>query len=248
MSKKLVITGASRGIGNALVQLASAYGHSVYALSRNISQIKKTAQVNPIEIDITDENTLSVFLDQLQKEGVKIDALINNAGVLINKPFGETSAEDFELVYRVNVFGLASLTRILIPFIEPKGHVVNISSIGGIDGSSKFPGLAAYSSSKGAVNILTELLAEEYKDTGPAFNSLALGAVQTEMLSQAFPGFQAKVTAKDIANYILKFALEGQQFFNGKVIPSFIINTLKELWIKFYLLFLKNLKPRFISF
>ena len=219
MSKILVITGASRGIGNALVQLASAYGHHVYALSRNISSIKKTAQVDPIEIDISDENTLSVFLDQLQKEEVKIDVLINNAGVLINKPFAETTAKDFELLYRVNVFGLASLTRILIPQIDPKGHVVNISSIGGIDGSSKFPGLAAYSSSKGAVNILTELLAEEYKVTGPAFNSLALGAVQTEMLANAFPGFKAPVTAEEIADYILKFALEGQQFFNGKIIP-----------------------------
>tara|TARA_B100001059_G_scaffold37459_1_gene30325 strand:- start:3502 stop:4179 length:678 start_codon:yes stop_codon:yes gene_type:complete len=219
MSKILVITGASRGIGNALVQHASAYGHQVYALSRNISSIKKTAQVHPIEIDISDENTLSVFLDQLQKEEVKIDILINNAGVLINKPFAETTAEDFELLYRVNVFGLASLTRMLIPQIDPKGHVVNISSIGGIDGSSKFPGLAAYSSSKGAVNILTELLAEEYKVTGPAFNSLALGAVQTEMLAKAFPGFKAPVTAEEIADYILKFALEGQQFFNGKIIP-----------------------------
>lgn len=219
MSKILVITGASRGIGNALVQLASDYGHHVYALSRNISSIKKTAKVHPIDIDITDENTLSIFIDQLQKEGVKIDVLINNAGVLINKPFAETTAEDFELLYRVNVFGLASLTRMLIPLINPKGHVVNISSIGGIDGSSKFPGLAAYSSSKGAVNILTELLAEEYKVTGPAFNSLALGAVQTEMLAQAFPSFQAPVTAEEIADYILKFALEGQQFFNGKIIP-----------------------------
>ena len=219
MSKILVITGASRGIGNALVQLASAYGHHVYALSRNISSIKKTAQVYPVEIDITDENTLSVFLGLLQKEEVKIDVLINNAGVLINKPFAETTAEDFEFLYRVNVFGLASLTRMLIPQIDPKGHVVNISSIGGIDGSSKFPGLAAYSSSKGAVNILTELLAEEYKVTGPAFNSLALGAVQTEMLALAFPGFQAPVTAEEIADYILKFALEGQQFFNGKIIP-----------------------------
>ncbi|MDG2108731.1 MAG: SDR family NAD(P)-dependent oxidoreductase [Flavobacteriaceae bacterium] len=219
MSKILVITGASRGIGKALVQLASACGHRVYALSRNISSIKKTAQVHPVMIDITDENTLSVFLGQLQKEEVKIDVLINNAGVLINKPFAETTAEDFEFLYRVNVFGLASLTRMLIPQIDPKGHVVNISSMGGIDGSSKFPGLAAYSSSKGAVNILTELLAEEYKVTGPAFNSLALGAVQTEMLVQAFPGFQAPVTAEEIADYILKFALEGQQFFNGKIIP-----------------------------
>ena len=91
--------------------------------------------------------------------------------------------------------------------------------MGGIGGSSKFPGLAAYSSSKGAVNILTELLAEEYKETGPAFNTLALGAVQTEMLAQAFPGVQAPLSAMEMAEYIFKFSLEGQQFFNGKVLP-----------------------------
>ncbi|MDA7777897.1 SDR family oxidoreductase [Flavobacteriaceae bacterium] len=219
MSKTLVITGASRGIGHAFVQLASAAGHRVYALSRNISSLKKTDLVHPISMDITDENALKSFANQLQKEGVKIDALVNNAGALINKPFSKTTIEDFESIYRINVFGLASLSRMLLPYINSKGHVLNISSMGGVDGSSKFPGLAAYSSSKGAVNILTELLAEEYKETGPAFNALALGAVQTEMLAQAFPGVQAPVSANEMAAYILKFALEGQQFFNGKILP-----------------------------
>lgn len=219
MSKTLVITGSSRGIGYALVQLASAAGHQVYALSRNISTIKKTNLIHPFSIDITVKNSLESFVDQIQKDGVQIDALINNAGALINKPFSETTTEDFFSVYHVNIIGLASLTRILLPLINTKGHVLNISSMGGVDGSSKFPGLAAYSSSKGAVNILTELLAEEYKETGPAFNALALGAVRTEMLKQAFPGFQAPVSAEEIATYILKFALEGQQFFNGKILP-----------------------------
>jgi short-subunit dehydrogenase len=171
MSKTLVITGSSRGIGYALVHLASAAGHRVYALSRNISAIKKTNLVHPYSIDITDKNSLEFLVDQVQKDGVQIDALVNNAGALINKPFSETTTEDFVSVYHVNIIGLASLTRILLPFINTKGHVLNISSMGGVDGSSKFPGLAAYSSSKGAVNILTELLAEEYKETGPAFNN-----------------------------------------------------------------------------
>lgn len=219
MSKTLVITGASKGIGRAVVQLASDKGHTVYALSRNISTIKKTSQVHPVTIDITDKNELSVFGDQLQQKQINIDALINNAGALINKPFGETTAKDFETIYQVNVFGLANLTRMVLPFINSNGHVLNISSMGGVDGTSKFPGLAAYSSSKGAVNILTELLAEEYKDSGPAFNALALGAVQTEMLEQAFPGLQAPVSAAEMAVYVLNFALQGQQFFNGKILP-----------------------------
>jgi NAD(P)-dependent dehydrogenase (short-subunit alcohol dehydrogenase family) len=219
MSKTIVITGASRGIGFALTQLALQQGHRIYALSRNIQPLKKSERLYPYRIDLTEEQSLHVFAEQLQKEGIKIDALIHNAGILLSKPFSETTTADFESIYRVNVFGLAALTRLILPSIEPKGHIVSISSMGGLTSSAKFPGLAAYSSSKGAVSILTELLAEEYKETGPAFNALALGAVQTEMLAQAFPGFQAPVTAEEMAAYILKFALEGQQFFNGKVLP-----------------------------
>jgi NAD(P)-dependent dehydrogenase (short-subunit alcohol dehydrogenase family) len=219
MEKTFVVTGASRGIGYDLVQHIANQGHTVYALSRSIKTIKKTPKLFPVAIDITDEKALEEFANQLKDNKVVVDALVNNAGALLNQPFSETTKEDFEAVYRVNVFGLASLTRLLLPLIDPKGHIVNISSMGGIGGSSKFPGLAAYSSSKGAVNILTELLAEEYKESGPSFNALALGAVQTEMLAQAFPGFQAPLSAKEMAQYIFKFALEGHHFFNGKTLP-----------------------------
>jgi NAD(P)-dependent dehydrogenase (short-subunit alcohol dehydrogenase family) len=219
MEKTFVVTGASRGIGYDLVQHIANQGHTVYALSRSKKTIKKTPKLFPVAIDITDEKALEEFANQLKDNKVVVDALVNNAGALLNQPFSETTKEDFEAVYRVNVFGLASLTRLLLPLIDPKGHVVNISSMGGIGGSSKFPGLAAYSSSKGAVNILTELLAEEYKESGPSFNALALGAVQTEMLAKAFPGFQAPLSAKEMAQYIFKFAVEGHHFFNGKTLP-----------------------------
>lgn len=218
MSKTLVITGASRGIGFAMVQQATQAGHCVYALSRNIKPLKKSDLLYPYAIDLSDEHAVADFANKLKQQGVQIDTLINNAGALDNKPFSETTTAVFESIYRINVFGLASLTRMLLPLINSKGQVLNISSMGGVDGSSKFPGLAAYSSSKGAVNTLTELLAEEYKTTGPAFNALALGAVQTEMLAQAFPGLKAPVSADEMARYILKFASEGQQFFNGKIL------------------------------
>ena len=218
MSKTLVITGSSRGIGFAMVQQAIQAGHRIYALSRNIQPLKKSDLLNPYAIDLSDENAVADFANRLKQEGVRIDALINNAGAFKNIPFSETTTAVFESIYRINVFGLASLTRMLLPLINSKGQVLNISSMGGVDGSSKFPGLAAYSSSKGAVNTLTELLAEEYKATGPTFNALALGAVQTEMLAQAFHGLKAPVSADEMARYILKFALEGQQFFNGKIL------------------------------
>ena len=162
---------------------------------------------------------LADFASTLQKEQRPVDALVNNAGAFLNKPFAETSREEFESIYQVNVFGLASITRKLLPQLHPQGHVVNISSMGGLATTVKFPGLAAYSSSKGAVNILTELLAEEFKESGPAFNALALGAVQTEMLEEAFPGLQAPLSAVEMATYVLEFALTGQQYFNGKILP-----------------------------
>jgi 3-oxoacyl-[acyl-carrier protein] reductase len=219
MSKTIVITGAGRGIGYALVQLAARQGYHVFALSRNIKAIEPSDSVHPLSIDITDTNALETFVSQLEKEGTVVDILINNAGAFLNKPFAETSKEAFEAIYQVNVFGLASITRLLLPLISQKGHVVNISSMGGVEGSAKFPGLAAYSSSKGAVSILTELLAEEYKETGPVFNALALGAVKTEMLEEAFPGFKAPLTPEEMAVYILDFALNGNRFYNGKVLP-----------------------------
>ncbi len=219
MAKTIVITGASRGIGYALVQLAEKKGHKVYALSRDIKNLGSSDFVNPISIDISDEKMLSNFISELKKEGVIIDALINNAGAFLNKPFSNTTKAEFEAIYQVNLFGLASITRMLLPQISTKGHVVNISSMGGLEGSAKFPGLSAYSSSKGAVNILTELLAEEYKESGPVFNALALGAVQTEMLEEAFPGLKAPLSAEEIATYILNFSITGQKYYNGKILP-----------------------------
>ena len=219
MSKTILITGASRGIGFELVKLAEKKEYKVYALSRNTKNLDSTNFVNPISIDITDEILLSNFILELKKNDVTIDALINNAGAFLNKPFSDTTKSEFEAIYQVNLFGLASITRMLLPQISTKGHVINISSMGGIDGSVKFPGLSAYSSSKGAVNILTELLAEEYKETGPSFNALALGAVQTEMLEEAFPGLKAPLSAKKMASYVLDFAITGQKYYNGKILP-----------------------------
>lgn len=219
--KNVVITGSSRGIGFELTKLFSDKGFKVFALSRNISIISnlKLPNVVPYYLDISSEKSISKVVKLISEELKQVDVLINNAGNLINKPFSQTSFHDFESIYKVNVFGLAELVRQFIPYFCKSSHVINISSIGGIAGSSKFSGLSAYSSSKGALNILTEMLCEEFKDSGPSFNCLALGAVQTEMLEEAFPGYQAQVSSLEMANYIYKFSLEGNKFFNGKIIP-----------------------------
>ena len=218
--KNIIITGTSRGIGFELVQLLAEKGHRVLALSRNDKPVKelqlKSVDSFPFDLSKPDDyRQVEHFINTKWKQ---VDILINNAGSLLNKPFAETSMIDFETVYKCNVFGVAELTRIVLPFMKGDGHVVTISSMVGVQGSMKFPGLSAYSSSKGAVITLTELLAEEYKESGPSFNVLAIGAVQTEMLAEAFPGYEAPVTAVEMANYILDFALNGNKFYNGKLL------------------------------
>ena len=219
--KNVIITGSSRGIGFELVKLFNENDYKVIALSRNTKPISnlKLKNVKSFYLDISSPESINKTIKLVSEEFKKIDILINNAGALINKPFKDTSFKDFESIYKVNVFGVAELIRQLFPYFEKKSHVINVSSIGGIGGSSKFPGLSAYSSSKGALNILTEMLAEEFKDKGISFNTLALGAVQTEMLEEAFPGYKANISSSEMANFIYKFSLEGNNFFNGKIIP-----------------------------
>lgn len=220
LRRNIIITGTSRGIGLKLVKIFAEKGHQILALSRNKIPVEKLQLENvaAISCDISDENSLSEVKNFIQTNWKKVDVLINNAGKLVNKPFSETSMEEFDEVYKTNVFGVAALTKTVLPFMEKSSHVVNISSMGGVQGSVKFAGLSAYSSSKGALITLTELLAEEYKATGPAFNVLALGSVQTEMLESAFPGIQAAISAKKMAEYIADFSLTGNQFYNGKIL------------------------------
>lgn len=217
--KTIIITGTSRGIGAELVKQFAAEGHTIISLSRNSNpEFANLPNVYYNSVDLSNEASVAAFAVELKNQFKNIDILIHNAGTIVNKPFAEISSADFEYVYKVNVFGLATLTKAVLPLMNKGSHVVTISSMGGIQGSSKFPGLAAYSSSKGAVITLSELLAEEYKEQGVAFNVLALGAVQTEMLQEAFPGYKAPVNPNEMAAYIKNFALQGNQFFNGKVL------------------------------
>ncbi|MGY5848691.1 SDR family NAD(P)-dependent oxidoreductase [Salegentibacter sp. HM20] len=218
--KHIVITGTSRGIGFELVRIFAEKGHRVLALSRNSESVGSLnlENVTNFSCDITNPKDLEKAASIIKEDWPQVDVLINNAGALINKPFEEITSAEFNLVYNTNVFGVIELTKSLLPFMKTSSHVVNISTMGGVQGSVKFPGLSAYSSSKAAVITLTELLAEEYKETGPSFNVLALGAVQTEMLEEAFPGYKAPVSAREMAEYIAEFSLTGNKFYNGKLL------------------------------
>lgn len=225
----IIVTGASRGIGNATVKAFAAMGdHKIIALARNgerLNALKKDcAGINPgaevvdLAADLGQNEFENVLLPVVEKAG-GVDVLVNNAGKLINKPFDELNDEDFDELFNINVKSIFKIIKMLKPYFTDGSHIVNISSMGGFQGSSKFPGLSLYSASKGAVAVLTEAMAEEFKDEGISVNCLALGAVQTEMLEEAFPGYKAPLSADEMGKYIAGFALTGNRYFNGKILP-----------------------------
>ena len=218
-NKNIIITGTSRGIGYEMALQFANEGHNVLALSRKTPKaLIEHKNITCLSVDLGLDSAIDEVENFIKNTFKKVDVLIHNAGALLHKPFEQITSSEFENIYKVNVFAVASLTRICIPFLQKGSHVVTISSMGGIQGSMKFAGLAAYSSSKGAVITLSELLAEEYKEQGISFNVLALGSVNTEMLQEAFPGYEAPLSALEMANYIHDFALTGNKYYNGKVL------------------------------
>lgn len=226
--QKVIITGASSGIGfEAVIELA-VKGHEVIAIARSKEKLQNLqkltlslnpdAKLYPIVFDILHDD-ISVIKTFIENGWGKFNILINNAGVLINKPFKELTEFDMANMFQDNVLGHFRMIQGLIPLMEKKSHILNIGSMGGFQGSSKFNGLAAYSSSKAALHTLTECLAQELAEDQINVNCLALGSAQTEMLEKAFPGYQSPVQAFEMGKYMADFALTGHKFFNGKIIP-----------------------------
>lgn len=226
----IVITGASKGIGfETALEFSKNAENKVFALSRNIEALKKLVakaaelhghnNVVIAPFDVTNFSNLDIV--SLTKGIEKVDLLINNAGLLINAPFMELDLDDWRTIFEVNLFGVVNLTKALVPFLAKSSaaHIVNIGSMGGFQGSSKFSGLSAYSASKAALANLTECLAEELQPLKIAVNCLALGAVQTEMLAAAFPTYKAPLNGSEMAQFITSFGLNGHQYMNGKIIP-----------------------------
>ena len=219
----IVITGAGKGIGLSLVRHFLTFPeHRVWACSRDISALVALdapgLRVEVLNIATATAETIhrqvSTFFNQ-------VDVLIHNAGVLVNKPFETTDLEDWQQVFDVNLFSVVKINQALLPLLHRSGaaHIVHIGSMGGVQGSSKFPGLSAYSASKAALANLTECMAEELKTTGIHVNCLALGAVDTEMLRRAFPNYKADMNSEQMAAFIGDFSLNGRAFFNGKILP-----------------------------
>jgi len=229
----IVITGASKGIGFEVAKLFAAQeNNTVVAIARSENLLKELknacirenlkTKIRPVVFDIENPSKVKESIkNEVMKYIDSVDILINNAGILVNSPFHEISVEEMMKSFHINTISPAIIIQELLPLLK-KGqvkHVINISSMGGFQGSIKFPGLSIYSASKAAIANLSECLAEEYKEEQIAFNCLALGAVNTEMLKSAFPGMNAPLEPEEMASFIYDFAIKGKKYFNGKVIP-----------------------------
>jgi len=226
----IIVNGGSRGIGKEVVLfLSQDINNQIIVTGRNEVALKSLAagspNIHPVTADISKQDDLeSTFTGKIVRNFKKVDVLINMAGALVSKEFMEIDDKEARFMMETNFFGPAAVIRLVKPLMPAGSHIVNISSMGGFQGSVKFKGLSYYSSSKAAISCLSECLAEEFKGSGISVNCIALGAVQTEMLGEAFPGYKAPVDAFEIASFIAYFALNCHKFMNGKIIPVAVNN------------------------
>jgi 3-oxoacyl-[acyl-carrier protein] reductase len=225
MKKYVVITGASSGIGYELALQWANLGYHAICIARRedkLAELKKKSpeRIHPLVFDLVNFNEYPSLFKEIESITPYIDVLINNAGILINKPFDEFSPDEFDRMVNINYKAPYFLLQGLLPYIENSAlkSIINIGSIGGVDNTDKFPGLSIYSSSKGAISTLTECLAKELSVKNISINCLALGAVRTEMLSKAFPGYIPNLTSEKMAKFIMNFILQNDHIINGKVL------------------------------
>ena len=218
----IVITGCSKGIGHELVKSWSK-NHMVYGISRNSEKLEslKSSLTCPANFNYLTKDVVNLNQKDINDfiKDSKVDVLVNNAGHLINKPFSEIKYDEYRELMDVNFWGAFNLSQLLVKKLSnANGQIINISSMGGINYTSKFPGLSLYSSSKAALSVFTECLAVELQSEQIKVNALALGAVETEMLNNAFPGYVADTKAHEMASFIVEFAKSASNIINGQVI------------------------------
>jgi NAD(P)-dependent dehydrogenase (short-subunit alcohol dehydrogenase family) len=224
--KHFLITGASRGIGRETARQLASAGHHVTIIARTEASLQSLQaefprQITALAVDISRPKSLEKCAKLLEKP---LHGVLHNAATLINRPFLDLTDDDWNQLWEINVMGIVRLTRLLVPLLAKNAHLVLVSSMGGYQGASKFPGLSAYATTKGAVATLAECLAVELASHHIKCNALCLGAVQTEMLAEAFPGYQAPVKPEQMARFMVDFLQHGHEVFNGKVLPVALSN------------------------
>jgi NAD(P)-dependent dehydrogenase (short-subunit alcohol dehydrogenase family) len=228
----IIVSGGSKGIGREVVMsLATDKDNQILVTGRNEGRLKElqmecvNENVSYLAMDISElDKEIEPVKEEIYNRFSRVDILINIAGLLFVKDFMKLSDQEARNMMDTNFFGPAAFIKLIVPLMSAGSHIVNISSMGGFQGSSKYRGLSYYSASKAALSCLSECLAVELGETGISVNCLAIGSVQTEMFESAFPGFKAPLGPKEIAEFISYFAVNGNKYFNGKVLPVAVNN------------------------
>ncbi len=238
-NKVCVVTGAGRGIGQAIAQLFAEHGATVYANDlvpgcmdawvEEFNQECDQGNVLPVYFDITDEAQVRKAVMDIKKEAGRIDVLVNNAGVEFNELIGMISEDNMQKMFRVNVFGTINMLQIVSRIMgrQPEGgSIINISSMVGLRGNK---GQLVYSATKGAVISLTKSAAKELAPKKIRVNSIAPGLTMTAMMAQADPEklkdrinnvcMGRLAQPLDIANGCLLLACDLSGYISGQVLP-----------------------------
>lgn len=227
MSRKILITGSSRGIGAAIARLAKKRGYDVILHGKTISpslfSLAKEIDSKYIFFDVSNENEVIKALSNIDC----IDVLINSAGINISKSFDELSNKDWKAIYDINVFGLANVSRHVVPIMkrsEFTGKIINIASVKGLYSSV---GRVAYASSKAAVINLTTGLA---KELAPKIlvNAVAPGFTSTDMTENTWSDriqkqvesilLKRMASPKEIAEVVMFLSSEKSEYITGQTI------------------------------
>lgn len=223
----VLITGGGSGIGAACAAEFFRRGRPVVIIGRTASRLKETARrigggdrVLALAGQAGDESFACRAFAAARKRFGSVDILVNNAAVLVKKPFLETSAAEWDATMRTNLRGPFLFSREFLRAAKPGRAIINIGSLAGVHGTAKFTGLSAYTVSKYAITGLTAALAVEARPLGVAVFCVAPGAVNTQMLRKAAPGLKAGAVPADIARVVVELAeAESPDLLSGATIP-----------------------------
>ena len=226
-----IITGASRGIGRAAAFELARQGADVvlaardaHALDAGASAIREQGQqALAIPTDVADEQSVERLVSTTVGAFGHVDLVINSAGALVNRPLADLDAASWDHVLAVNLRGTFLMCREAFRHMIPRqgGVIINVSSLSGVPGVEKFPGLSAYNASKYGVAGLTEILAVEGRPHGIRVLAVSPGAVDTEMLRQAAPHLTPGMTPDDLARILAWLAGPDARHLSGVNLPIY---------------------------
>ena len=194
-----LITGASRGIGADIARAVLASGDKLVAAARHISGLAHLGgsdNLLSVSLDVTDEKQAADAVEAAIGRFGKIDVLVNNAGICLLGAVEETSAEQVEALFGTNVFGLLNVTRAVLPSMRKRrcGHIINISSVAGYSG---YAGFGVYSSTKFAVEGLSEALHAELAPLGIQITIVEPGFFRSDILDKEKSLIEAAIRLPD---------------------------------------------------